>query len=207
MVSGGHYTLDPIKVQVSDFVLEWYNAAWNRFAASLAEEVCTPMTRPNIVYIHSHDTGRYVQPYGCAVSTPNIQRIAEEGVLFRQCFCAGPTCSPSRAALLTGLAATALSYRRVEATASDWTDPSWPSRWAGLLGIVDTATATGLLLALATARRAAAAPAPQVAEGLTGPAYVVLAAIGVLLVAGLCWCFYRALSADRNLITVSIENR
>jgi len=110
------------------------------------------------------------------------------------------------AALLTGLAATALSDRRVKATASDRTDPSWPSRWAGLLGIVDTATATGLLLALATARRAAAATAPQVAEGLTGPAYVVLAAIGVLLVAGLCWCFYRALSADRNLITVSIGN-
>lgn len=56
----------------------------------------------NILYIHSHDTGRYVQPYGHAVPTPNIQRLAEEGVLFRQAFCAGPTCSPSRAALLTG---------------------------------------------------------------------------------------------------------
>jgi len=60
------------------------------------------MARPNILYIHSHDTGRYVQPYGHSVHTPNIQRVAEEGVLFRQCFCGGPTCSPSRAALLTG---------------------------------------------------------------------------------------------------------
>ncbi len=59
--------------------------------------------RFNILYLHSHDTGRYVQPYGYAVPTPNIQRLAEEGVLFRQCFCAGPTCSPSRAALLTGM--------------------------------------------------------------------------------------------------------
>ncbi len=59
-------------------------------------------SKPNVLYIHSHDTGRYVQPYGHAVSTPNIQRLAEEGVLFRQAFCAGPTCSPSRAALLTG---------------------------------------------------------------------------------------------------------
>jgi N-sulfoglucosamine sulfohydrolase len=56
----------------------------------------------NIVYIHSHDTGRYVQPYGHAIATPNIQRLAEQGVLFRQAFCANPTCSPSRAALLTG---------------------------------------------------------------------------------------------------------
>jgi len=60
------------------------------------------MTRPNIVYLHSHDTGRYVQPYGHAVPTPALQRLAEEGVLFRQAFCAGPTCSPSRAGLLTG---------------------------------------------------------------------------------------------------------
>lgn len=34
--------------------------------------------------------------------TPNIQRLAEEGILFRQAFCAAPTCSPSRASLLTG---------------------------------------------------------------------------------------------------------
>ena len=58
--------------------------------------------KPNIVYIHSHDTGRYVQPYGYQVPTPNIQRLAEEGLLLRQAFCAAPTCSPSRAALLTG---------------------------------------------------------------------------------------------------------
>ena len=63
------------------------------------------MNRPNILYIHSHDTARYVQPYGHAVPTPNIQRLAEQGVLFRQNFCAGPTCSPSRASLLTGQSA------------------------------------------------------------------------------------------------------
>lgn len=57
---------------------------------------------PNIVYLHSHDTGRYLQPYGHAVATPHLQRLAEEGVLFRKAFCAAPTCSPSRAALLTG---------------------------------------------------------------------------------------------------------
>ncbi|MBN1641048.1 MAG: sulfatase [Anaerolineae bacterium] len=60
-------------------------------------------TRPNILYIHTHDIGRYVQPYGYAVPTPHIQALAEEGVLFRQAFCANPTCSASRAALLTGM--------------------------------------------------------------------------------------------------------
>lgn len=62
-------------------------------------------SRPNILYIHSHDTGRYHQAYGHAIPTPNLQRLAEEGALFRKAFCAAPTCSPSRAALLTGQAA------------------------------------------------------------------------------------------------------
>jgi len=60
------------------------------------------MKRPNILYVNSHDTGRSIQPYGHAVATPHLQRLAEEGILFRQAFCAAPTCSPSRAALLTG---------------------------------------------------------------------------------------------------------
>jgi N-sulfoglucosamine sulfohydrolase len=59
--------------------------------------------RPNIVYIHSHDSGRYLSPYGQSVPTPNLQRLAQEGILFRKAFSAAPTCSPSRAALLTGL--------------------------------------------------------------------------------------------------------
>jgi N-sulfoglucosamine sulfohydrolase len=58
---------------------------------------------PNILYIHSHDTGRVVQPYGFQVPTPNIQMLADQGVLFREAFCAAPTCSGSRASLLTGL--------------------------------------------------------------------------------------------------------
>jgi N-sulfoglucosamine sulfohydrolase len=60
------------------------------------------MQLPNILYLHSHDTGRYVQPYGHAIETPNLQRLAEGGVIFRKAFCANPTCSASRAALLTG---------------------------------------------------------------------------------------------------------
>jgi arylsulfatase A-like enzyme len=70
---------------------------------NLAQEV-NSMDRPNVLYLYSHDTGRYVQAHGHAVPTPNLQRLAEEGVLFWQAFNAAPTCSPSRAALLTGQA-------------------------------------------------------------------------------------------------------
>lgn len=60
------------------------------------------MPRPHIVYLHTHDTGRFVEPYGYPVPAPRLQRFAREGVLFRQAHSAAPTCSPSRAALLTG---------------------------------------------------------------------------------------------------------
>ena len=62
----------------------------------------TRTAQPNVLYLHSHDTGRYVQPYGHAIPTPNIQWLADQGVMFRNAFCAAPSCSGSRAALLTG---------------------------------------------------------------------------------------------------------
>jgi arylsulfatase A-like enzyme len=61
-----------------------------------------PKGLPHILYLHSHDTGRYIQPYGHQVLMPNVQALADQGVLFRQAFCAAPTCSASRACLLTG---------------------------------------------------------------------------------------------------------
>ncbi|MBT5874918.1 MAG: sulfatase [Candidatus Latescibacteria bacterium] len=60
-------------------------------------------TRPNIVFMHSHNTGTFVAPYGHAVATPNLDRLAREGIAFRRAFAAAPTCSPSRAAFLTGM--------------------------------------------------------------------------------------------------------
>ena len=62
------------------------------------------MSLPNILYLHSHDTGRYIEPYGHAIPTPNLMDLARRGVLFRRACSMAPTCSPSRAALLTGQA-------------------------------------------------------------------------------------------------------
>lgn len=56
----------------------------------------------NIIYIHTHDSGRVLSPYGYDVPTPNLKEFAAESLMFRQAYCASPTCSPSRAALLTG---------------------------------------------------------------------------------------------------------
>ena len=65
----------------------------------------SPGTRPNILYIHSHDSGRFLQPFGHSVPTPSLTKLAKGGVLFRNAFCAAPTCSPSRACLFSGMSA------------------------------------------------------------------------------------------------------
>jgi N-sulfoglucosamine sulfohydrolase len=57
----------------------------------------------NVVHLHTHDTGRLIQPYGHAIPTPNLMALARGGALFRNCFDAAPTCSPSRAAMFTGM--------------------------------------------------------------------------------------------------------
>ena len=59
---------------------------------------------PNIVFVLSDDHGAWA--LGCAgnheVTTPNIDRIAQQGVRFENFFCTSPVCSPARASLLTG---------------------------------------------------------------------------------------------------------
>lgn len=60
--------------------------------------------KPNIVFILSDDQGAWAM--GCSgnseIITPNMDRLAREGVRFENFFCASPVCSPARASLLTG---------------------------------------------------------------------------------------------------------
>jgi len=60
--------------------------------------------RPNIVFIMSDDHAAHAMScYGSRINeTPNLDRIAAEGMLFRNCFCTNSICSPSRATILTG---------------------------------------------------------------------------------------------------------
>ncbi len=63
--------------------------------------------RPNILYIMSDDHAAHaISAYGSRLakvaSTPNIDRLAKEGILFENCFCTNSICVPSRATILTG---------------------------------------------------------------------------------------------------------
>jgi len=60
--------------------------------------------RPNILFLLSDDhSAPYVGCYGCPdVRTPNLDRLASEGMRFDRMFVSCPQCVPSRAALMTG---------------------------------------------------------------------------------------------------------
>lgn len=58
----------------------------------------------NFIYIHTHDSGRYMQPYGIGASNPNFMRLARESFMFHQAHCTAPTCSCSRTGMLSGMA-------------------------------------------------------------------------------------------------------
>ncbi|MDA2924775.1 sulfatase [Acidobacteria bacterium AH-259-L09] len=71
---------------------------------SLSASHATAAARPNFVVILADDLGYCdTSLYGCdQVPTPAIDRIAREGVSFTDAYVTAGTCSPSRAALLTG---------------------------------------------------------------------------------------------------------
>jgi arylsulfatase A-like enzyme len=65
---------------------------------------CVPKKPVNILFIMSDDhAANAISAYGSKINqTPNIDRIAKDGVLFRESFCTTSICAPSRAVLLTG---------------------------------------------------------------------------------------------------------
>ena len=69
-----------------------------------ATEAATAAVRPNIVLILADDLG--INDLGCYGRkdhrTPNLDRLASQGMRFTCAYTAQPICSPSRAALMTG---------------------------------------------------------------------------------------------------------
>ncbi|MFE5318278.1 sulfatase [Paenibacillus sp. NPDC056579] len=61
--------------------------------------------QPNILFIMSDDHAAHAMScYGSRINqTPNIDRIANEGIRYDNCFCTNSICAPSRATILTGI--------------------------------------------------------------------------------------------------------
>jgi N-sulfoglucosamine sulfohydrolase len=85
-------------------VVTW---VWNDRLAAASE----PPPRWNILFVFADDWGRYASCYrgldgratvNDVINTPNMDRIAREGVLFRHAFVNSPSCTPCRSSLLSG---------------------------------------------------------------------------------------------------------
>ncbi len=63
-----------------------------------------PAQRPNILFIFTDDHGvQAISTYGSKINrTPQIDRLADSGMRFDNCFCTNAICAPSRAVILTG---------------------------------------------------------------------------------------------------------
>jgi N-sulfoglucosamine sulfohydrolase len=67
-------------------------------------QAAAPDARPNILLITADDLGCLLSSYGeKRITTPKLDALAASGVLFRNAYVAEPSCSQSRASLLTGL--------------------------------------------------------------------------------------------------------
>ena len=67
------------------------------------QEATRNQRRDNVLLVHWHDLGRYLGVYGHAdVSSPRLDQLAGEGILFTRAHATAPLCSPSRGSLFTG---------------------------------------------------------------------------------------------------------
>jgi arylsulfatase A-like enzyme len=69
----------------------------------------TDQPPPNILWIVVEDQSDHYGPYGETLAkTPNVDRLAAEGVMFSNAFVTAPVCSPARSALITGMYQTSI---------------------------------------------------------------------------------------------------
>jgi arylsulfatase A len=81
----------------------------------LSPQIVSAQRRPNIIFIYADDMG--YGDLGCygakAVKTPNIDRLAAEGLRLTSFYSVSPVCTPSRAALMTGRYAARMGIDRM----------------------------------------------------------------------------------------------
>jgi arylsulfatase len=108
-----------------------------KFLGATAAVACSAQaaasTRPNILFLmsdeHRHDA------LGCAgnaaIETPNLDRVAGQGVNFTHTYCQGPLCQPSRASIITG--------QYVHRHGQTWNGFSMRPEWPTLMKQLQTA--------------------------------------------------------------------
>lgn len=84
------------------------------FFACHQESSKSAQLRPNIVWINVEDISPALGCYGDTLAiTPNLDRMASEGILFSQAFSTAPICAPSRSSFITGVYSTSMGTQHL----------------------------------------------------------------------------------------------
>ena len=92
------------------------------------------MIQPNVILVFTdNQMAETLRCYGNAeVHTPNLDRMAGDGIRFAHAYCANAFCSPCRASLLTGMLP---SQHGVHSWIDDRRSADWPEGWHALFGL------------------------------------------------------------------------
>ncbi len=81
------------------------------------------MTRPNVLWISTHDINPHlgcyagIWPGAGQATTPNLDRLAADGLLFEKAFATAPVCAPARSSIMTGQFTTAIGTMHMRTSA------------------------------------------------------------------------------------------
>ena len=97
-----HYTIAQFKVMIKYILV--FCSTLLLAGSSLGQSAKKEQKRPNIVFIFSDDHAlKAIGAYGSTINeTPNIDKLAKEGMLFHHAMVTNSICGPSRAVILTG---------------------------------------------------------------------------------------------------------
>ena len=87
------------------------------FVVSCSVEQKSELPPPNILWITAEDIGPWLSCYGDAnATTPNLDRLASEGVLYQNAFANAPVCAPARSTIITGMYPPGLGTQHMRST-------------------------------------------------------------------------------------------
>lgn len=85
--------------------------------ACKTEKMENIQNQPNILWLVTEDMGAYIPPFGDnTVATPNLTRLANEGVIFPNLYSTSGVCAPSRAAIVTGMYPSSIGANHMRTT-------------------------------------------------------------------------------------------
>jgi N-sulfoglucosamine sulfohydrolase len=95
-------------------------ALFSLWQSALCAEASKPTRRPNIIWITAENISLDLGCYGeKLVHTPNLDRLAAEGMRYTRVFATSPVCAPSRSAFMTGMYQTTIDVHHMRCHRDD----------------------------------------------------------------------------------------